>query len=112
MMDIFQDDRDAALALVKETLRDAGRTTPPPEIEQGDWLRGTAEWSDPDANGWVTLVPVEIAVWVPRALVGWQAALESRDPLKLEWLDLPHLSLTRWPAVAAAVRRLYANGEH
>lgn len=111
MMDISQDDRDAVLALVTETLRDAGRTTPPPETEQDDWLRGTAEWSDPDANGWVTFAPVEIAVWVPKALFGWQVALESRDPLAPEWLKYPHLSLTRWPAVEAAVHRLYAAGE-
>lgn len=112
MMDNSQDDRDAVLALVTETLRDAGRTTPPPETEQGDWLRGNAEWSDPDANGWVTLKPVEIAVWVPKALVGWQVALQSSDPLAPEWLEYPRLSLTRWPAVEAAVRSLYVPGEH
>ena len=111
-MDISEGDREAALALVKATLRDAGRTTPPPETEQGDWLRGTAEWSDPDANGWVTLTPVEIPVWVPKALVGWQVALETDGPLNSKWLEFPNMSLKRWPEIEAAVRCLYAAAEH
>ncbi|WP_010188491.1 hypothetical protein [Sphingomonas sp. PAMC 26605] len=111
MADIPEGDRDAVLALVTEALRDAGQTAPPLEAEQGDWLRGDAEWSGPDKHGWVALVPVGLDVWVPKALVAWQVALRSDGLLPPEWMDDPRLSLTRWPAIEAAVRRLYAAAE-
>lgn len=106
MEDITGDDRDAVLALVTEALRDAGRTEPPPEAEQGDWLRGDAEWSEPDEHGWVALVPVRLDVWVPKAMVAWQVMLQSGGTVWPEWMDDPRLSLARWPAIEAAVRRL------
>lgn len=77
MADISEGDRDAVLALVTKALRDAGRTAPPAEAEQGDWLRGDAEWSEPDELGWVALVLSRIDVWVPKAIVAWQVALRS-----------------------------------
>ncbi len=69
MADISGSDRAAVLALVTEALRNAGRTAPPLETEQGDWLRGNAKWSEPDEHGWVALVPVQFDVWMPKALV-------------------------------------------
>lgn len=108
MANIPEDDRDAVLVLVTEALRDAGRTAPPPEAEQGDWLRGEAEWSEHDEHGWVALVPVRLDVWVPKALVAWQMTLQSGGLIQPGWMDDPRLSLARWPAIEAAVRRLYA----
>ena len=108
MANIPEGDCDAVLALVTETLCDAGRIAPPRDAERGDWLRGDAEWSEPDEHGWVALVPVRIDVWVPKALVAWQVALQSGRPLQLKWIDDPRLSLARWPAIEAAVGRLYA----
>ena len=111
MTNIPEGDREAVLALVTETLRDAGRTTPPAAAEQGDWLRGDVEWSDADEHGWVALVPSHIDVWVPKALVAWQVALQSGGLLQPEWMDDPRLSLKRWPTIETAVRRLYATAE-
>lgn len=108
MADIPEGDRDAVLALVTEALRDAGQTAPPPEAEQDDWLRGDADWSEPDEHGWVALAPIRFDVWVPKALVAWQVALQLGGLLQPEWMDDPRLSLARWPAIEAAVRRLYA----
>ena len=111
MADIPEGDRDAVLALIIEAMRDAGQTVPPPETEQGDWLCGDAEWSEPDEHGWVALVLIRLNVWEPKALVAWQGTLQSGGPLEPEWMDDPHLSPARWPAIEAAVRRLYATAE-
>ena len=55
---MHEGDREAILALLDQALRDAGRTEPPPEAEQGAWLKGDIEWSVPDEHGWIAVVPV------------------------------------------------------
>lgn len=111
MADIPEGDCDAVLVLVTEALRDARRTAPPAEAEQGDWLRGNVKWSEPDEHGWVALIPVQFDVWMPKALVAWQMALQSGDLLQPNWMNEPRYSLARWPVIETAVRRLYAAPE-
>jgi len=111
MANIPKGDRDVALALVIEALRAAERTAPPPETEQGDWLRGNVKWSEPDEHGWVALIPVQFDVWVPKVLVAWQMALQSGDLLQPNWMNDPRFSLRRWSAIEAAVHRLYTAAE-
>ena len=59
MDDMPEQDRAALVALLDQALRDETRTEPPPETEQGEWLYADTELSQPDANGWMTRVPIE-----------------------------------------------------
>lgn len=111
MDEVSPQDRAEVLILIDQALRDGERTTPPPEAEREDWMKGEFEWSEPDEHGWVGMVPGRPDVWVPTALVTWQITLQSGGTLGRELLDDPRLSLARWPGIEAAVRRLYATGQ-
>ena len=111
MDDVSEQDRAEVLALIDQALRDDERTTPPPEAERIAWLKGEFEWSEPDEHGWIAMVPGRPDVWVPRGLVTWQIELRSNRTLGRELLDDSRVWLARWPAIEAAVGRLYAKGQ-
>lgn len=44
--------RDTLEALIGRMLDVETRTTPPPAGEEGDWLYGSAGFTEPDEHGW------------------------------------------------------------
>ena len=111
MDDVSEQARANVLGLIDQALRDDERTTPPPEAERMDRLKGEFEWSEPDEHGWIAMVLGRSDVWVPKALVTWQITLQRGGTFGRELLDDPRLSLARWPDIEAAVGRLYATGQ-
>src|SRR3546814_15120987 len=67
-------DRDALLALLDRMLRAEAVTDAPPAAERGDWLYGSAGFTEPDEYGWMAPAP-PADIWVPRALVLWRMAI-------------------------------------
>src|SRR3546814_12268465 len=96
-------DRDALLALLDRMLRAEAVTDAPPAAERGDWLYGSAGFTEPDEYGWMAPAP-PADIWVPRALVLWRMAILSDVPVSDEQVRNPPHSLAPWPGVQAAVR--------
>ena len=66
-MEVPELDRDALLALLDRMLRAEAVTDAPPATERGDWLYGSAGFTEPDEHGWMTLIfPVWRPCWVSR----------------------------------------------
>src|SRR3546814_10016093 len=84
-------------------LRAEAVTDAPPAAERGDWLYGSAGFTEPDEYGWMAPAP-PADIWVPRALVLWRMAILSDVPVSDEQVRNPRHSLARWPAIEAAVR--------
>ena len=61
---------EALEALIGRMLDAEKRETPPPAGEEGDWLYGSAGFTEPDQHGWMAPLP-SAHVWVPQALVFW-----------------------------------------
>ena len=95
-------DRDALLALLDRMLRAEAVADAPPAAERGDWLYGSAGFTEPDKHGW--MAPLSSTdEWVPRALVFWRMAILSDAPVNDEQMGDPRHSLVRWPAIKAAI---------
>lgn len=92
-------------ALIERMLDTKTRETPPPADEAGDWLYGSAGFTEPDEHGWMARVP-PAALWVPRALVFWHMAMRTRMPVSEEQRCDARHSLARWPAIETAVQRM------
>ena len=71
--------RDTLEVVIGRRLDAETRTTPPPPGEEGDWLLGSAGFTEPNEHGWMAPVPPS-DVWVPRALVFWRLAVLSDAP--------------------------------
>ena len=100
-------DRDALLALLDRMLCAEAVADTPPAAERGDWLYGSAGFTEPDEHGW--MAPASPAdVWVPRALVFWRMAILSDASVSDEQMRDPRHSLTRWPAIERAVKAYVA----
>ena len=103
-------DRDALVALIERMLRAEAVSDAPPAAERGDWLYGSAGFTDPDEHGWIAPIP-PADVWVPRALVFWCMAVRTGANVSDEQMCDPRHSLARWPAIEAAVGRMIATEE-
>ena len=103
-------DRDALLALLDRMLRAEAVTDAPPAAERGDWLYGSAGFTESDEHGWMAPFP-STDEWVPRALVFWRMAILSDAPVSDEQMCDPRHSLARWPAIEAALRRMVEEEE-
>lgn len=100
-------DRDALVTLIDRMIRAEARTEAPPENERGDWLYGgigALEFTEPDANGWMAIVPPTTRAWTPKALVAWHGALRAFSAVSPALGASPALSLARWPAIERAVQ--------
>jgi len=97
--------RETLEVLIGRMLDAETRTTPPPVCEEGDWLYGSAGFTDPDEHGWMAPLP-SAHVWVPRALVFWRMAMRTAAAVSEEQRRDPRHSLARWPAIEAAIDRL------
>ena len=104
---LFEQDRDAIVAMFDQALRKETRTEPPSQAERNDWLYGSAGFTEPDEHGWIA--PLRQAdVWVPRALVFWRMAVLTGTTVSDEQMcDRCHL-LARWPAIEDAVGHMLA----
>ena len=102
--------RETLAALIGRMLDAETLTTPPSPGEEGDWLYGSAGFTEPDEHGWMAPLP-SARVWTPRALVFWRMAVRTGAPVSEEQRRDPRHSLARWPAIEAAVYRLYAAAE-
>lgn len=100
-------DRDVAVILLDQALRDEKRTEPPPESDRKDWLYGDASFTQPDEHGWMAPMP-SAQVWVPKALVFWRMAVLTVATVSDEQLCSHRHSLARWPVIEAAVGRMLA----
>jgi len=98
--------RDTLEALIDRMLDAERRTTPPPAGETGDWLYGTAGFTEPDEHGWIAPLP-SAHVWTPRALVFWRMAVRTGATVSEEQMRDPRHSLARWPVIHAAVHRTF-----
>ena len=96
-------DRDALLALLDRMLRAEAVADAPPAAERGEWLYGSAGFTEPDEHGWMAPLPSP-ELWVPRALVFWRMAILSDAPVSDEQMRDPRHSLARWPAIERAVK--------
>lgn len=108
MMEAPELDRDALLALLDRMLRAEAVTDAPPADERGDWLYGSAGFTEPDEHGWMAPLP-STDIWVPRALVFWRMAILSDAPVSDEQMHDPRHSLARWPAIERAVKAYVAD---
>ena len=97
--------RETLEALIGRMLDAETRDTPPPPGEEGDWLYGSAGFTEPDEHGWMAPLP-SARVWTPRALVFWLMAMRTGAPVSEEQRRDPRHSLARWPAIEVAVDRL------
>lgn len=50
-------DRDALLELLDQVFRAEAVTNAPPAAERGDWLYGSAGFTEPDEHGWMHQLP-------------------------------------------------------
>jgi hypothetical protein len=103
--------RDVLAALIGRMLHAEARTDAPPENERGDWLYGgigPTEFTEPDAHGWMAIVPPTARAWMPRALVFWQEVVRAGFPVSPTLAAHPAHSLARWPAIEKAVRAYVA----
>lgn len=103
--------RDALLALIDRMIRAEARTEAPPESERGDWLYGGVgpiEFTEPDPNGWMAIVPPTTRAWTPKALVAWYEALRVGFSVSPAFATSPVLSLAHWPAIERAVQAYVA----
>lgn len=101
--------REGLEALIGRMLDAETRTTPPPTGEEGDWLYGSAGFTEPDGHGWMAPLPSS-HVWTPRALVFWHMVVRVGAPADEDLLRDPRHSLARWPTIEAAINRLIAAG--
>lgn len=97
--------RDTLEALIGRMLDAETRDTPPPAGEEGDWLYGSAGFTDPDEHGWMAPLPFA-HVWTPRALVFWRMVVRTGASASEEQRRDPRHSLARWPLIEAAVDQL------
>ncbi|QJU60961.1 hypothetical protein HL653_23920 (plasmid) [Sphingomonas sp. AP4-R1] len=106
-MDAVTDpDGRAIVALLDQAIHAEARTDAPPEAEQRDWLYGGVDpttYTEPDAHGWMGIVPPSTVGWVPRALVFWHTVLASGGSISREQMRQPAHSLSRWPTIEIAV---------
>lgn len=106
-MDAVTDpNRQAIVALLDQAIRAEARGDAPPEAERRDWLHGGVDpiqYTDPDEHGWMEIVPPSTKAWIPRALVFWHTVLSSGGTVSREQMRHPAHSLSRWPAIEAAV---------
>lgn len=100
--------RDTLAALIGRILDAETRTTPPPSDEVGEWLYGSAGFTEPDEHGWMAPLP-SARVWSPRALVFWQMAIRTDAQISAEQRRDPRHSLARWPSIEAAVPKLLSS---
>lgn len=98
--------RDTLEILIGRMLDAETRTTPPPPGEEGDWLYGSAGFTEPDEHGWMAPVP-PAHVWTPRALVFWRMVVRTGATVNEEQMRDPRHSLARWPAIEAAVSQAF-----
>ncbi len=96
--------RAALEALIWRMLDAETRTSPPLAGEAGDWLYGSAKFTEPEEQGWIASLP-SAHVWRPRALVFWHMVVRMGTTASEEQRRDPRLSLARWPAIEAAVQR-------
>lgn len=104
-------DRDALVALLDRMIRAEARTEAPPESERGEWLYGGVgplEFTEPDAHGWMAIVPQTSRAWTPKALVAWHEVLRSGLPVSPTFAANPGVSLARWPAIEQKIRAYLA----
>lgn len=104
-------EREALAALIGRMLYAEARTDAPPESERGDWLYGgvgPAEFTDPDAHGWMAIVPPANRAWTPKALVFWHEIVKSGGRPSPTLAAHPVHSLARWPAIERAVQTYVA----
>ena len=96
-------DRDGLVVLIDRMLRAEAVADAPPAAERGDWLYGSAGFTEPDEHGWMAPAP-PADIWVPRALVFWRMAVLSDASVSEEQTRDPRHSLARWPAIEHAVK--------
>ncbi len=94
--------RETLEALIGRMLDAETRNAPPPVGQEGDWLYGSAGFTEPGEHGWMALLP-SAHVWTPRALVFWRMAMRTGAPVSEEQRCDPRHSLARWPAIEAGV---------
>lgn len=99
-MEVPELDRDALLALLDRMLGAEAGTDAPLAAERGDWLYGSAGFTEPDEYGWMAPLP-STEMWVPRALVFWRMAIL---PVSDEQMRDLHYLLARWPAIEGAMK--------
>ena len=107
-MEASELDRDGLVALIDRMIRAEPVADAPPAAERGDWLYGSAGFTEPDEHGWMAPLP-STDVWVPRALVFWRMAILSDAPVSAKQMRDPRHSLARWPAIERAVRAYVAD---
>lgn len=91
--------------MLDQAIRAEARADAPPE--QRDWLYGSIDpiaFTEPDAHGWMAIIPSPAKGWMPRALCFWLMIVRTGGTYSLDQMAHPAHSLARWPAIEQAVK--------